>query len=437
MTPNDINVGFAVDVVGSGATMTNPDTDRRPPPGTLLIDRSLALLRDGNLFLPRLRWRYQSDVIRMRLMGKPAVAVFGPEGTELLYGRPEIMRQDAVPGLIRKSLMGDGGVQVLDGTAHRDRKQMFMDVVTADRVDVLVSEVAQELQARLEEWSARPTVHVMESAGEVLMVAAARWAGVPLRTEETAKRARDMARMVDGFGTVGPRHWAARLARKRSEAWMDSHVQHARADVAPGEHGTVLARIARHRDHNGQLLPLRVASVEVLNVIRPLVAAARWVAYLVLATHEHGYRPDGPAERRRFVEEVRRFYPFTPLLGGLVEDEFEWNGYRFRKGTMVVLDVYGLLRDPRYWDRPQLFDPDRFSGEINPHVFIPQGGGDYFVDHRCAGDETTVRVLEEFARFLTDDVTYSVPPQDMTVDPGRIPAQPASGMVISDLRPKG
>jgi fatty-acid peroxygenase len=47
-----------------------------------------------------------------------------------------------------------------------------------------------------------------------------------------------------------------------------------------------------------------------------------------------------------FVHEVRRLYPFAPLLGARVERPFTWQGHRFLKGRLVRLDVYGTNHDP-------------------------------------------------------------------------------------------
>jgi hypothetical protein len=46
------------------------------------------------------------------------------------------------------------------------------------------------------------------------------------------------------------------------------------------------------------------------------------------------------------VQEVRRFYPFTPAIGAVVADDFEWRGHRFRKGTLALVDVYGMPTIP-------------------------------------------------------------------------------------------
>lgn len=138
---------------------------------------------------------------------------------------------------------------------------------------------------------------------------------------------------------------------------------------------------------------------------------------------------------KRYVHEVRRFYPFVPFIGGRVASEFEWQGVRFPAGAMLLLDVYGMCHDPELWERPQRFQPERFEGRvISPHDFVPQGGGDFQLDHRCAGEDATIITMMEFTRFLSQELSAQVPPQDLTVDLSRIPARPAGGFLLANPR---
>ncbi len=110
------------------------------------------------------------------------------------------------------------------------------------------------------------------------------------------------------------------------------------------------------------LLRVRVAAAELINVLRPTVANARYVAFTAVALHEH------PAWRERlqagneedlelFVQDVRRFYPFIPFIGGRVLAGFEWRGHRFAPGDWVLMDLYGTDHDSRLWEEPDRFRP--------------------------------------------------------------------------------
>jgi fatty-acid peroxygenase len=178
-----------------------------------------------------------------------------------------------------------------------------------------------------------------------------------------------------------------------------------------------------------------VAAVEVLNVIRPTVAITWFLAFsghALIRWPEHRKRlVDGdPAFAEAFAHEVRRFYPFAPFVGGRAPREVEWDGQRIPKNSMVLLDIYGQGHDPEVWGDPYVFRPERFlHQDIGPFELIPQGGGDPRTGHRCPGEQIVVAVLAALAiRLARLDV--DIPDQDLDISLRRIPARPASGVVL-------
>ncbi len=77
--------------------------------------------------------------------------------------------------------------------------------------------------------------------------------------------------------------------------------------------------ISTFQDRNDRLLDEKSAAVELINILRPTVANARYIVFAAMALHSH------PEWRTRlqqsddgldlFVDEVRRSYPFIPLIG--------------------------------------------------------------------------------------------------------------------------
>ena len=101
---------------------------------------------------------------------------------------------------------------------------------------------------------------------------------------------------------------------------------------------------------------------------------------------------------------------------------------------MVLLDLYGTNHDPRFWERPERFHPERFRDwRGNPYSFIPQGGGDHLTGHRCGGEWATIEVMKARVRELLG-MRYDVPDQDLRVPLSRMPTQLSSRMVLTDVR---
>lgn len=165
--------------------------------------------------------------------------------------------------------------------------------------------------------------------------------------------------MMDGAGSIGLRHWRGRRARRRTNQWLLGNlIAKVHAQELETEEGSALHAVAWHRDLEGELLDRRMAAVELQNVLRPTVGVARFIVFAALALHEHPeYRQklkDGDDDfAKRFVQEVRRFYPFFPFLVARARKGFDWCGYRFQQDQQVLLDLYGTNRDERIWNAPE------------------------------------------------------------------------------------
>jgi fatty-acid peroxygenase len=404
------------------------------------LDSTLALLREGYPFISSRCARLGSDIFRSRLMLHGVTCVRGAEAARLLYAPDLFTRKRANPKLTVRLLQDEGSVQLLDGAAHRTRKQMFMSMMTPERIGRLVDLFATEWRARASHWETRERIALFPEAQEILCRAVCAWAGIPPREEEVPRRTRELAAMIDGAGAVGPRNWRGQLLRRRTERWARDIIQRIRAQTFDPPRDSAAGAIALHRDDHGRPLDNAVAAVELLNVLRPTVAVANYILFAALALHEH------PAERQKlraggaeylehFAQEVRRFYPFFPFIGGRAARDFEALGHRFRRGEWVLLDLYGTNHDARLWADPGTFRPERFrTWDGDPNNFVPQGAGDVHTGHRCPGERITIELIKAAVGLLTREMRYDVPPQDLGYSLSRLPALPRSRFVMTNVR---
>ncbi|WP_182886196.1 cytochrome P450 [Microbispora sp. H10885] len=405
-----------------------------------LFDTTLLLLLEGYAWLPS-RWREaQGEMIRTRLLGQRAVVLRGPDAARFFYDDNHVQRAPALPEPIKSTLFGHGAVHGLDQGAHRARKAMFMGLMTPESVASLVRETTAAWDETVATWPGRGEVVLFDEAARVLTTGVCRWAGIPLDEEEAGPLAADLVAMVDGFGSPGARHWRARGARVRREAWLAEMVEDVRRGGSRVPPTSALGVVAAHREPDGQPLAARLAAVELLNLVRPTVAVAWFLTFAAHAMHNWPVTRvrlnddvDG-AYAEAFAHEVRRFYPFAPFVAGKAAKDLTWKGEPILADWLVLLDVWGQNHDPALWPNPCSFDPQRFIGrEIGPYDLIPQGGGDPATGHRCPGEPVAVGLLGALAPRLAR-LDYTLPPQDLTVSPYRIPARVADGFV---LRPVG
>jgi fatty-acid peroxygenase len=405
------------------------------------IDSSLALLADPYRYIARECRRRRTDILETRLLLEPTLCLTGPIAAELFYDTERFTREAAAPEPLRATLFGEGGVQALDGGAHRHRKAMFMALMTPESIRALTQRVVLGWDIASVRWSAsQAEVALYDAMHELLTRAVCEWAGVPLREAEVAERTHDLVALFDEAGAKGLGHVRARMARRRAEQWMETLIGQARMGELDLDREGAAWRVAMHRDLDGQPLDARVAAVELLNVLRPTVAVSVYVVQAAHALHAHpalraALQGGDEGALRRFVLEVRRCYPFFPAVMARVRKDFEWEGFPFRQGTRVVLDIYGTNHDPRTWEAPDEFRPDRFIGrEPTSFDMIPQGGGEHHGNHRCPGEWITEAVLQASVDYLARRIAYDVPPQALEIDYARLPAIPKDRFRIRNVR---
>ena len=387
------------------------------------LDDSLSMLAKGYAWLPDRRRAVGRDTVRTRLMlTRPVLGVEGPAAARFVYDEDHVRRSGALPEPVVSTLFGHGAVHTLDGEAHRVRKAMFVQVLMGEGIGDLVDRVATAWDDAARRWAAAPRVVLFDEVSRVLTRGACDWAAVPVSEEEVPALARDLTTLVDGFATGAPRHWRARRARQRREAWLAGIVAELRSGERSAPAGSVLDVVSRHRDSDGELLEPRVAAVELLNVIRPTVAVCWFVAFAAHALHrwpEHRgrLRTGDRAFATAFAHEVRRFYPFAPFIGGRSPREVEWDGERVPAGAMVLLDLWGTDHDPALFPEPFAFRPQRFLDgtgdgvrEIGAWELVPQGAGDPRTGHRCPGEDITVQLLSMLVVRLAR-LQYTLPEQ--------------------------
>ncbi|XP_011706793.1 PREDICTED: cytochrome P450 4C1-like, partial [Wasmannia auropunctata] len=81
----------------------------------------------------------------------------------------------------------------------------------------------------------------------------------------------------------------------------------------------------------------------------------------------------------RCIKEAMRLYPSLFIISRRTEEDIKLQSYLVPHGTMVILNIYGVHRDPNFWPNPEIFDPDRFLPEEiqnrHPYSYIPFSAG--------------------------------------------------------------
>lgn len=82
---------------------------------------------------------------------------------------------------------------------------------------------------------------------------------------------------------------------------------------------------------------------------------------------------------RAVIEESMRLFPPAWIIGRSVANDDALAGYRIPAGSLVLVSTYGAHRDPRIFENPEAFDPERFlrrpEAQLPRFAYFPFGGG--------------------------------------------------------------
>ncbi|MDC0088598.1 cytochrome P450 [Porticoccaceae bacterium] len=81
----------------------------------------------------------------------------------------------------------------------------------------------------------------------------------------------------------------------------------------------------------------------------------------------------------KVFKETMRLYPPVPILPRQVEHDTTLGGYLIKGGSGVLFSPHLLHRHPKFWDAPEVFDPNRFDKaeerKRHTYAYLPFGGG--------------------------------------------------------------
>lgn len=109
-------------------------------------------------------------------------------------------------------------------------------------------------------------------------------------------------------------------------------------------------------------------------------------------------------------KETLRMYPPISYVGRNLQSEITTGGYTFPKDVDVVISPYLMGRNPKYFEDPNRFDPERFFGVENyPPAYIPFGIG----AKKCIGGKMSnlslkvsmAKILMKYQLTLPDNHT--------------------------------
>jgi cytochrome P450 len=126
------------------------------------------------------------------------------------------------------------------------------------------------------------------------------------------------------------------------------------------------------------------------------------------------------AYTRAVIQETMRLYPPIWMLLRQAAKDDVIEGKEIRAGDKVALFAYGAHHNPKYWENPESFSPERWLGDAakkrKPYTYLPFGGG----KRACIGGamsqvENTLALSILLRRFRPEYVGTEPPGINATV----------------------
>lgn len=317
-----------------------------------------------------------------------------------------------------RSLIGDG-VGTSSGATHRRNKKLVRSAFDHSAVDRYALDMAGQTADFLDSrWSpAAADGTVLDAAAEMRMLAmrlvTSSMSGSEVDADEVmtslpellsgaGRRALLPIRTLERLPTPGNRRFEQSLAAVHAVAdgMVARHRERAGSGAAAEEQPTLLSILLAAVDEDGTGLTDAQAHDEIMTL---LLAGTETVAgVMAWALHRLALDPDLQQRIRdevlevtggraptvadmrrlalteRFAKEILRLYPPGWILGRRPLHDVRMNDTLVPARSQVLLNFYGLHRDPTAFPDPDRFDPDRWidpDPELVAAYYLPFGMG--------------------------------------------------------------
>jgi cytochrome P450 len=402
--------------VTSTASKASTASEAPPPsiggaaPAGGLLGLLPDLARDPLGFMTRCTRDY-GDFVRLRLGLTPSIIVGHPDLVEeILVTRNHDFRKGQATRRLG-SLLGSGLLlsegdfwlrqrRLMQPAFHRQRLATMADTMVATASEVIDGWRDGEVRAinlEMMEVTLRIVGRTLFGTDVGEDLARIRRSSLVMNEHFHSRLFSLLTLLPDTFPTIG------NLRYQRAVRDLDSLVYRIfgqrRVGDAAGD--DLLGTLLSARDETGRGMDDRQLRDEVITLLlagHDTTALALTWAWVLLARHPHvvarlaseidsvlGEQPPTSADapRLRYAEhivtETLRLYPTAWAIGREALHDTEIGGQPVRKGTTLLISPWVLHRDPRFWDEPETFRPERWTHglprQLPRFAYVPFGAG--------------------------------------------------------------
>ena len=383
--------------------------------GLPYIGKALSFLKSPIDEFGRIAIQYP-DIMRMKFFGGYGYHIKHPDLVrEVLITNARKFRKADLEMELMGKFLGNGLVTNNNWDSHKRQRKLAQPAFHMQRIAGYADTIADYTDAMLNEWQAGEVRDISEEMRQLTMYVVSKTLfdadrdGLATAVHEIGEAMDTFQRYTDDFFGLPiqiPMWVPTRKNRqfKAAKQFMDETLYEIiRQRRASGEDkGDLLSMLLMSQDDDGS----GMSDQQLLDEVITLFAAGHettsnaltWTWYL-LSQHPEimakvqlevdtvldGRLPtladlrELPYTLMVIKESMRVYPPVYALNGRIANEDVQIGDYLIPEGSYVVVSPWELHHDPRLFEQPERFDPERFSAENEPKIpryaYLPFGAG--------------------------------------------------------------
>lgn len=396
-----------------------PGTPRPPGPrGLPFIGEARRFMRDPLGFLAGVADTY-GDIANFRLGAVDVFFVRHPD-----YVREVLIAQRASftmsPLRARLNAVVGEGLFTSRGELHARQRRLIQPVFRKSRIEAYAGQMAALSRRTSEQWRPGAEIELTDEMMKLTMFIAARALFDHDIEDDAASVSRNVGTVLEFFTRLSspfldlalklplPSSLRFRRAVRDLDAVIYRMIERRRGAAGPGNDLLSLLMQAKD-DETNVIMTEKQLRDEVLTLLiaghETTANLLSWTLYLLaqkpaadqrlhaetkaLLTGRAGFTAadcDRMVYARMVIHEALRLYPPGWFIGRAALADVRLGQYTVPKGAVVMMSQYIMHRDPRFFEDPEQFIPERWGGGLQDR--LPRGA--YFPfsagDRHCIGE---------------------------------------------------
>jgi cytochrome P450 len=382
------------------------------PKGNFLLGVMPEFNRDSLAFLERLARDY-GDVVRTRFFYVPAYFLYHPDHIEYVLATNS--RNFIKPLSFRtpffNRLVGNG-LLTSEGEFWRRQRRLAQPAFHRERINAYARIMVRDTEEMLATWRDGEIRDTHRDMMRLTMEVVTHTLFNANVSDDADKVARALGILVEPFGSQATLKWildnrfptATNRRFNKVAAELDEVIYRIigqRRAANDQDQGDLLSMLLQAHDEDGSQMTDKQLRDEVITLFlagQETTALTLVWAWYLLAQHTEieakfwqeldevlGNRAPEAADvpQLKFAEmiakESMRLYPPAYVVGRESVNECEIGGYHVPPRTQVFMSTWVVHRDPRFFDEPEKFKPERWTPEfinsLPKYAYFPFGGG--------------------------------------------------------------